>query len=181
MRNFVKIRALAQALLTALLMVLPAALAWSILSIQSAGTLYGPRKSVAVGITGEMQRPVLAPPAPQTAQKKPAAALPPSNFRPGEAYAYPNPARRGAKPTIHVETGLADSVELRIFDIAGSLVHRVELSGPPGVIDDGQGDEYAYEYAWNEDVPSGTYFCVVRSRKAGEQDWVRTLKLAVVR
>ncbi len=129
-----------------------------------------------------MKRPAPPQPAPEPeAEKIGRAAEISAAFHLGETYAYPNPARKGAKPTVHVEAGIADSVELRFYDLAGDLLHRAELRAAPQAIDDGQGPEYAYEYAWTGDIPSGTYLCAVTARKSGEQDLHRTIKLAVVR
>lgn len=133
---------------------------------------------MSVGILGERRLSAPPPPAPRPAIQAP---LPPQDFRLGQVYAFPNPARYGASPTIHVEAGVADSVELRFYDMAGDLAHRAELQGPPQTIDDGQGPEYAYEYVWRGSIPSGVYLCVVKVRKSGSEDLRRIVKLAVIR
>lgn len=102
-------------------------------------------------------------------------------FQLGEVYAFPNPAKRGKKPTIHVEVGIADSVKLRIYDIAGDLLHEAEISSAPLIIDDGHGKEYAYEYVWDGTIPSGTYICVMQASKKDKADIRVTVKLAVIR
>jgi hypothetical protein len=99
----------------------------------------------------------------------------------GEVYAFPNPAKRGKKPTIHVEVGVADSVKLRIYDIAGDLLHETEITSAPLIINDGHGKEYAYEYVWDGTIPSGTYICVVQASKKDKADLKATIKLAVIR
>ncbi|UPT75285.1 MAG: IPT/TIG domain-containing protein [Elusimicrobiota bacterium] len=48
------------------------------------------------------------------------AADPSFSFR--EHYAFPSPSRRGQPVTIRVRAGLADSVEVRVYDLAGRLV-----------------------------------------------------------
>lgn len=92
-------------------------------------------------------------------------------------FAYPNPAR-GRRATLHIESGTVDHVEIRIYDLAGGLVHRATLSGSPGV---GINGKPAYEYAWDiSGVASGAYLYAVEARRGGEI--IRSLrKLAVVR
>ncbi|MBI2069554.1 MAG: T9SS type A sorting domain-containing protein [Elusimicrobia bacterium] len=89
-------------------------------------------------------------------------------FKLGEAYAYPNPAAGGARPIIHIETGMADSARILIYSISGELVQETNLSGQPQVIDDGQGPQYAYEWGWDGHIPSGTYFYLVEAKKDSE-------------
>ncbi|MFA6030889.1 MAG: IPT/TIG domain-containing protein [Elusimicrobiota bacterium] len=114
-----------------------------------------------------------------------AAALRPSaaseEFALRDVYVFPNPARAGAKPTFHVETGLADTLGIRIYDVSGKLVHEHELAGPPGVVDDGAGPEYAFEYVWEGRIPSGVYFYAIEAKKAGQGSLRKTGKLGVVR
>ena len=62
----------------------------------------------------------------------------------GEVYAFPNPARGGQNPTLHIEAGSSDKVEIRIYDVTGELVHSATLRGPPLIINDGQGAEQAF-------------------------------------
>lgn len=102
-------------------------------------------------------------------------------FKLGEVYAYPNPARAGAKPVIHMEVGIADQVRLQIFDVTGRRVHEATLEGTPPIIDDGQGPQYAYEYIWEGHIASGIYLFVMRAEKGGSAALIGTGKLAVVR
>ena len=103
-------------------------------------------------------------------------------FRLGEVYAFPSPARRGQRPTIHVEAGLADSVKIRIYDLAGDPVHEAEVAGPPAIIDDGQGAQYAFEYPWNTDrAGSGVYVFVIEAKKNGEGVIKKIGKLAIIK
>ncbi|MBI4667765.1 MAG: T9SS type A sorting domain-containing protein, partial [Elusimicrobia bacterium] len=103
-------------------------------------------------------------------------------FKMGEAYCFPNPATGSQKPTFHIETGLADKVELRIYDISGELIHETTLDVPPQVIDDGQGPQYAYEYPWDASrVGSGVYVYVIQSFKAGEGTLKKMGKCALVK
>jgi len=109
------------------------------------------------------------------------AAVADTTFRLGEAYAYPNPARGGERPVIHIETGLADRVTVRLFDVSGRQVAVLAKEGLPSLIDDGQGPQYAYELAWEGSIASGVYFFVARAEKAGASPLSVTGKLAVVR
>jgi hypothetical protein len=102
-------------------------------------------------------------------------------FKLGEVYAFPNPAVAGAKPRIHVEVGIADSVNIEIYDVAGRRVGGASLGGTPPVVDDGTGPSYAYEYTWDGRIASGVYLYVVRAEKAGYAALTATGKLAVVR
>jgi len=89
-------------------------------------------------------------------------------FKLSEVYAYPNPAKK-ENPVIHTESGIAERVEIRIYDISGKLVHETTVSEKPKIIDDGQGPKYAYEYEWNvSGVSSGIYLVIVNAHKSGE-------------
>jgi hypothetical protein len=99
-----------------------------------------------------------------------------SDFAMREIFVFPNPAKAGAKPRLHIEVGFADLVLIRIYNVAGQMVHQAELSGSPQLI----GSQYAYEYAWEGGIPSGVYFYAVEARKGG--DTLRKVgKFAVVR
>ncbi|HAH08445.1 MAG TPA: hypothetical protein DCM05_18290 [Elusimicrobia bacterium] len=106
-----------------------------------------------------------------------AAADPEAAFVFRELYVFPNPARAGAKPTIHLAVGKADQVIIRIYNVAGQQVHEASLDGAPQVID----IQYAYEYAWDGRIPSGVYFYTVEAKKSGQGSIRRTGKMAVVR
>jgi hypothetical protein len=102
---------------------------------------------------------------------------PSPDFILGEVYFFPNPAV-SKNPTIHMECGIADSVEMRIYDVAGDLVHETRIEQAPQVIN----NKYAYEYAWDSSgIASGVYIYVVVAKKSGETDIRVMKKLAVVR
>lgn len=86
-----------------------------------------------------------------------------------EVYAYPNPARGGQKPRIHVEAGSADIIKIRIYDVAGNLVHKAQMPGPD------------VDYVWEGYIPSGVYIYVVEARKQGFGTLKKVSKLAVIR
>lgn len=95
-----------------------------------------------------------------------------------DIYVFPNPARGGAKPTIHVEVGVADKVEIRFYNIAGELIHSVEITSPPKVIN----SVYAYEYRWEaEGTASGVYIYLVRAFKEGRPTIKALKKLALIK
>jgi hypothetical protein len=108
----------------------------------------------------------------------PAAADP--GFSLGEVYCFPNPAKK-TNPTFHIETGLADKVELRLYDTAGDIVHETVLTGQPQLIDDGQGPQYAYEYPWDvRNVGSGVYIFSMTARR-GDKTLKKTGRCAVIK
>jgi len=103
-----------------------------------------------------------------------------ASFKLGEVYCYPNPAKK-TNPTFHIETGLADRVGLRIYDVSGDLVHETTLTGPPQQIDDGQGPQLAYEYLWNtKNSGSGVYIFSVTSSQ-GDKTLKKTGRCAVIK
>jgi len=46
-----------------------------------------------------------------------------------EIYVFPNPAKDGKSPIIRALVGIADKVEIRIYDLAGELVSSEQLAG----------------------------------------------------
>ena len=96
----------------------------------------------------------------------------------GDVYSFPNPAIGGKRPTIHVECGIAESVEIRIYEITGALIHEVKLTDQPHVIN----SRYAYEYRWDiSNASSGGYIVVVVAKKSGENDIKIIKKLALIK
>ena len=71
-------------------------------------------------------------------------------------------------------------VTLRFYDVAGTPVHEATLD-TPAVVNDEQGPQWAYEYAWAGHIPSGIYLYSVTAEKGGQAPIRRTGKLAVVR
>ena len=101
-----------------------------------------------------------------------------SDFKLGEVYSYPNPAKRGKTPTIHIEVGLADILEVRIYNVAGELVHSAEISGSNYKTIN---NKYAYEYNWDvSNIASGVYIYLVRAKK-GEATIKEMKKLAIIK
>jgi hypothetical protein len=88
-----------------------------------------------------------------------------AEFKLGEVYVYPNPAKAGKVPVFHVEVGLADSVKIKVFTVAGQAVHEITLTGTPQAI----GSTYAYEYAWQGHIASGVYYYTMEAERAGKK------------
>lgn len=102
-----------------------------------------------------------------------------ADFKLGEFYSFPNPAKYGKNPTIHFECGIADEVEIHIYDIAGDLTHTHEIPGSSWQIVDGK---YCYEYTWNiSDIASGVYIYCIQGKKSGCSDIKVRKKLAVIK
>jgi len=104
--------------------------------------------------------------------------VPDSVFQLGEVYAFPNPSVGGRFPTIHMECGVPDSIELKIYDLSGDLVHEARMDQKQLIVN----EKYAYEYTWDTtNIASGIYVYVVQARKNGEKDIKVMKKLAVVK
>ena len=99
-----------------------------------------------------------------------------AEFKLGEGYVYPNPAKGGKVPTFHVEVGIADIVKIRVYTVAGQLAHERVLTGSPQTV----GSVYAYEYPWEGRIASGVYYYTVEAERGGKKLKARG-KFAVVR
>lgn len=100
-----------------------------------------------------------------------------SSFALRQVYVYPNPAVRGAKPTFHLEIGVADSIVIQIYNTAGQQVAERRLSGAPNIIN----GRYAYEVVWDGHIPSGVYVYTVKAERSGQGPIQAAGKCAVVR
>ncbi len=90
----------------------------------------------------------------------------------GQVYAYPNPARPGQSPTIHVEAGSADTVVIHIYDLAGQLKAGATLPASGSAV----------EYHWDVGgVGSGVYIYVVTASQGGNGKIRYTSRLAVIK
>jgi len=99
-------------------------------------------------------------------------------FVKGEVYAYPNPAKNGYQPTIHMECGIADYVEIYIYNIAGELVQSDKIYTQPII----KNNKYAYEYMWDvSNKASGIYLYLVRAHKDGEKTIKVLKKVAIIK
>lgn len=86
-------------------------------------------------------------------------------FRLGEVYVYPDPAKGGKVPTFHIEVGAADTVKIRVYTVAGQLAHERTFTGAPQSV----GGGYAYEYPWEGRIASGVYYYTIEAEKAGRK------------
>ncbi|MBI4064568.1 MAG: hypothetical protein HY401_09765 [Elusimicrobia bacterium] len=105
---------------------------------------------------------------------------PDPSFTLRSVFVFPNPARGGQRPVFHVETGLAEQIEIRVYDMSGEMVWERSLHGAPQTLDRGEGIQYAYEYPLDQDLPSDVYLYVIAARKGGES-LKKTGRFSVVR
>ena len=100
-----------------------------------------------------------------------------------DVYAFPSPARGSQNPTIRAQVGLADSVDVHIYDISGRLVQSGSAAGPT-LLDDGngKGPQYTFDYTWNTaGVGSGVYQYAVTAKKAGSTPIHVTKKVGIIK
>ena len=104
---------------------------------------------------------------------------PDSTFRLGDVYAYPNPAKNGANSIIHIECGIADKVEINVYNIAGEKIAQQQLdASSPQIIN----NTYCYEYTLEANtVASGVYIYYILAEKSGEVPIKVIKKLALIR
>jgi N-acetylneuraminic acid mutarotase len=105
-----------------------------------------------------------------------AAPAPAPAFSVGEAYVFPNPAKGGARPVLHVAASGGDQCSVKVYSASGRLVHEASVSGAPGLVDGAP----AYELELRGEFTSGVYY--YRAEVAGSGGHVKkTGKFAVVR
>lgn len=100
------------------------------------------------------------------------------------AYAFPNPVRGQNFVTIRLQPGLADSIELRVYDLSGRKIHESSAFSARGAFDDGNanGAQFTYDHVWDvSGVGSGVYTYVVVAKKAGAADIRKTGKIGVIK
>lgn len=101
-----------------------------------------------------------------------AAPAPGASLAFGQVYAFPNPARPGESPTIHVEAGSADHIDIHVYDLSGQLKDSASSDGARA----------AFEYRWDVGgVGSGVYIYVVTASQNGGGKIRRTGRLAVIK
>ncbi|HBB68187.1 MAG: hypothetical protein A2X28_11265 [Elusimicrobia bacterium GWA2_56_46] len=98
----------------------------------------------------------------------------------GEIYVYPNPAKSGAVPTFHIESGVADSVRIVIYSVSGRQVHEYTITDQPQTMTTNSKTVEAYKYAWSGHIASGVYYYVIEAKKSG-QKLKKSGKFAVIR
>ncbi|HBW21807.1 MAG: hypothetical protein A2X28_03465 [Elusimicrobia bacterium GWA2_56_46] len=87
----------------------------------------------------------------------------------GAVYVSPNPAKGGAAPVLHIETGIADSVSIKIYTVSGLPSHEHVMSGPPQTLEKDGNLVYAYEYAWEGAIAPGLYYYNMEAERAGQK------------
>lgn len=98
-------------------------------------------------------------------------------FKLNDIYSYPNPAKK-TNPTIRVEVGIADSVDIKIFNIALDQIDSIYITDVPKVIN----NKYAYEYEWNvSGTASGIYIYTVVAEKREETPIKVIRKMTVIK
>ncbi|MEW6558529.1 MAG: T9SS type A sorting domain-containing protein, partial [Elusimicrobiota bacterium] len=101
-------------------------------------------------------------------------------FKLGDVYTYPNPAISGQNPIIHIEVGVADRVEIKIFNIAAELVHSVEFASSDYLKI--KNDKYCYEYPLDiSNIASGVYIYCLNAEKQGYVPIKMIKKCAVIK
>lgn len=101
-----------------------------------------------------------------------------------DGYVFPSPSRNGATVTFRLQPGLADSIEVRVYDVSGRKIHSSSNFRFLGTFDDGNGTgaQNTYDHAWDvSGVGSGVYTFVMMAKKAGQADIRKSGKVAVIR
>ena len=99
------------------------------------------------------------------------------------AYAFPNPVRGASQATIRIQPGVADSVEVNIYDVTGRKVHSSSAFALTSTNDgNGLGLQDTYDHVWDvSGVGSGVYTYVITAKKAGAADIHKSGRLGVVK
>lgn len=94
-----------------------------------------------------------------------------------EHYAFPNPSRRGQLVTIRVKSGPADSMDIRIYDIAGRIV-RSGIAEAAQIVD----GMYTQDFLWSvSGAGTGIYLYTVTVKKQGHADIHKSGKFGVIK
>jgi hypothetical protein len=106
-----------------------------------------------------------------------------SDFSLRAAYAFPNPVHGAGVVTFRIQTGVADSVAVRVYDLAGRKIHE-SADFTLSTVDDGNGlgSQYTYDHAWSvSGVASGVYTYVITAKKAGSETIRKSGRVAVIK
>ncbi len=101
-----------------------------------------------------------------------------------DGYVFPNPSRNGSAVTFRMQPGSADSIEVRVYDLAGRKVHSSSDFRFRGALDDGNGKgaQNTYDHVWDvSGIGSGVYTFVMTAKKAGQPDIRKTGKIGIVK
>jgi hypothetical protein len=96
---------------------------------------------------------------------------------------FPNPVSANDKLTVRAQVGLADLVEIHIYDLLGRFSRIAKFTTPKIVnAGNGKGPQYTYEYIWDTSgAGTGLYICAVTAKKAGRTDLSSIKKIWVVK
>ena len=104
---------------------------------------------------------------------------PDSKVKFGDVYSYPNPAKNGANPKIHIECGLVDNLELRVYNVAAELMLSKQISGNDWFVVNGK---YCYEYELNsQEMASGVYLYSIKAELENEISIKSVNKFTVIK
>lgn len=104
---------------------------------------------------------------------------PEPDFVLGENYSYPNPAKRGANPKIHIECGVADKLEIILYNVAGEIIKSEQLAGNNYQI---VSNKYCYEQPIEvSDIASGVYIYTIKAEKENEKPIKAQGKIAIIK
>jgi hypothetical protein len=101
-----------------------------------------------------------------------------------DAYVFPNPSRGGAFITFRIQPGLAETVEVRVYDLAGRKLHDSSDFTFLGAVDDGNGKgaQDTYDHVWSVGgVGSGVYTYVIKASRGGQKPIVKSGKVGVIK
>ena len=99
-------------------------------------------------------------------------------------YVFPNPVRGVNAVTIRVQPGLADGVDVRVYDLAGRKVYASSNFTNQGALDDGNGlgPQFTYDHVWDvSGMGSGVYTYTIVAHKAGQGDLHKIGKIGIVK
>ena len=100
-----------------------------------------------------------------------------------DAYAFPNPVRGTSVATIRIQVGVADSVEVHVYDVTGRHVHA-SSDFRQSIIDDlnGKGFQYTDDHVWDvSGIGSGVYTYVITAKKAGMVDVHKSGRVGIIK
>jgi hypothetical protein len=101
-----------------------------------------------------------------------------------DAYAFPNPVRGASLATFRIQPGLAETVEVRVYDLSGRKIHESSDFTFLGAIDDGNGKgaQNTYDHVWNvSGVGSGVYNFMIKASRGGNKPIVKSGKVGVIK
>ncbi|MCR4295668.1 MAG: hypothetical protein NUW21_09055 [Elusimicrobia bacterium] len=86
--------------------------------------------------------------------------------------------------TFRIQPGLAETIELRVYDLSGRRIHSSSDFTFRGAIDDGNGKgaQNTYDHAWSvSGVGSGVYNYVIKASQRGHKPITKNGKVGVIR